>query len=113
MAGTDNMAGSPEERTYTNPEKPEKSPEEIQRFLDGLARYTQRGIPIYMEGKPSTRDDWMKLFEVREDGRFYMGDYIGIENGRLQAINFDCVYSGERRGDRDGTRRKRYRRSRW
>ena len=56
-----------------------RSVEEMTRYLNGLKRYTEKGIPIYMDGKLSGQREWEKLFEVREDGMFYMGDYVQAE----------------------------------
>ena len=58
-----------------------RSVEEMTRYLNGLKRYTEKGIPIYMDGKLSGQREWEKLFEVREDGMFYMGDYVQAEGG--------------------------------
>ena len=58
-------------------------------------RYTEKGIPIYMDGKLSGQREWEKLFEVREDGMFYMGDYVQAEGGGLKEIRFDKVYLSE------------------
>lgn len=69
---------------------------EIQRYLNGLKRYTEKGIPIYMDGELSEPEDWEKLFEVREDNRFYMGDYVQEESGGLKEIRFDKVYLCEK-----------------
>ena len=44
-----------------------RSVEEMTRYLNGLKRYTEKGIPIYMDGKLSGQREWEKLFEVRED----------------------------------------------
>ena len=65
-----------------------------QRYLDGLRRYYKRGIPIYIDGKLSTEAEWHKLFEAREDGGFYMGDYVGADEGCLKEIRFDRIHLG-------------------
>ena len=62
------------------------------QYLGGLKRLTEKGIPIYMDGKLSGQREWEKLFEVREDGMFYMGDYVQAETGGLKEIRFDKVY---------------------
>ena len=72
-----------------------RSVEEMTRYLNGLKRYTEKGIPIYMDGKLSGQREWEKLFEVREDGMFYMGDYVQAEGGGLKEIRFDKVYLSE------------------
>ena len=38
-----------------------------QRYLEGLRRYYNKGIPIYIDGKLSTEADWSRIFEVKED----------------------------------------------
>ena len=43
----------------------EQKTEEMTRYLNGLKRYTEKGIPIYMDGKLSGQREWEKLFEVR------------------------------------------------
>ena len=62
-----------------------------QRYLEGLRRYYNKGIPIYIDGKLSTEADWSKIFEVKEDGGFYMGEYVGAEEGCLKEIRFDRI----------------------
>lgn len=66
-----------------------------QRYLEGLKRYYNRGIPIYIDGKLSTETEWRKIFETREDGGFYMGDYVGADEGCLKEIRFDRIYLGK------------------
>ena len=63
-----------------------------QAYLEGLKRYHDKGIPIYIDGRPSTEDEWYKIFEVRDDGGFYMGDYVGADEGCVREIRFDRVY---------------------
>ncbi len=73
---------------------------------------SETGIRVLIDGKDACEETWGKLFEVREDGSFYMGDYIledipredpqgeGVnEEGedymkarRLKEIHFDIVY---------------------
>ena len=62
------------------------------QYLGGLKRLTEKGIPIYMDGHISGPPDWEKLFEIREDNMFYMGDYVQAETGGLKEIRFDKVY---------------------
>lgn len=84
----------------------------VTRYLNGLKRYTEKGIPIYMDGKLSGQREWEKLFEVREDGMFYMGDYVQAEGGGLKEIRFDKVYLSEAdiSKTRNSGRRRRTRR---
>ena len=81
-----------------------RSVEEMTRYLNGLKRYTEKGIPIYMDGKLSGQREWEKLFEVREDGMFYMGDYVQAEGGGLKEIRFDKVYLSEERENKERRR---------
>lgn len=67
--------------------------EDMKKYLDGLRRYSEKGIPIYMDGKPSGPEDWEKLFRISEDGMFYMGDYVQADTGGLKEIRFDKVYN--------------------
>lgn len=61
-------------------------------FLEGLNRYRKKGVSIYVDGKECRPEDYKKIFEVKEDGSFYMGDYISAESGILTEIHFDRVY---------------------
>ena len=83
-----------------------------QIYVEGLKRYQKRGIRVLIDGKDACEETWGKLFEVREDGSFYMGDYIledipredpqgaGVTEEaedymkarRLKEIHFDIVY---------------------
>ena len=58
--------------------------EQQERYIEGLKRYSQRGIPIYIDGKECRAEDCERLFEVSEDGAFYMGDYVGADEGQLR-----------------------------
>ena len=60
-------------------------------YLDGLKRFKKRGIPIIIDGKECREADWTRIFDVGEDGAFYMGDYVGAEQGCLKEIRFDKV----------------------
>ena len=66
--------------------------EQQERYIEGLKRYSQRGIPIYIDGKECRAEYCERLFEVSEDGAFYMGDYVGADEGQLREIRFDKVY---------------------
>ena len=43
--------------------------------------------------KKPEEEDWEKIFQIQEDGGFYMSDFIGLEDGKLQEIHFDKVYN--------------------
>ena len=53
----------------------------------------QEASPIYIDGTIAKDNDWAKIFQVREDGAFYMCDYVGGEEGTLKEIHFDRVYN--------------------
>ena len=88
-------------------EAEERRREEIKRYIKGLERYREKGIPVYMDGKLSGPADWERLFMNREDGMFYMGDYVQAEGGGLKEVRFDPVYhcEGDLKG-KGGRRRK-------
>lgn len=67
--------------------------EEQMQYIDGLKRYEAKGIPVYIDGQQPDEEDWEKIFQVREDGSFYMCDYVGDGNGTLKEIHFDLVYN--------------------
>lgn len=64
-----------------------------QVYLEGLKKYHEKGIPILINGEEADVEDWEQIFEVGEDGGFYMGDYVGTDEGRLTEIRFDKVYN--------------------
>ena len=45
-----------------------------------------------MDGRVSGPPEWEKLFEIRDDNMFYMGDYLQAESGGLKEVRFDKVY---------------------
>lgn len=98
-----------EERAKRELDKVEK-----EKFLNGLKLYSERGIPVYIDNKVAGPGDWEKLTMVREDNRFYMGDFVqSAETGQLKEIRFDMVYHGEikespERERRRGRRKKEY-----
>lgn len=81
--------------------KREQDEENIRRYLEGLKRYREKGIPIIISGVESEPADWEDIVKVGEDGGFYMGDYIFAEEDskdstekrrKLKEIRFDKVY---------------------
>lgn len=61
-------------------------------YLDGLRRYKNKGVRITIDGVECPETEWGRIFELGEDGGFYMGDYVGAEQGCLKEIRFDKVY---------------------
>lgn len=66
--------------------------EEKDLFIEALKRYREKGVMIYIDEQEGQPEEFDKLCEIREDGSFYMGDYIGSETGELTEIHFDRVY---------------------
>ena len=64
---------------------------ERQMYLEGLKRYHRKGIPIYIDDEELEESEWSRIFEIQEDGSFYMSDYVGAESGKLTEIRFDKV----------------------
>jgi len=81
---------------------------ERSKFLNGLKKYPEMGVNVYIDDKIPGPDDWEKLVAVREDQFFYMGDYIQMD-GKLHEIRFDCVYHGDLEEDDKKRRRRRKR----
>jgi len=67
---------------------------ERNKFINGLKKYPEMGVNVYIDDEIPGPDDWEKLVAVREDQYFYMGDYIQAD-GKLREIRFDCVYHGD------------------
>lgn len=84
-------------------------------YLEGLKRYKEQGVRILLDGEEVDDSKWEAIFEVQEDGSFYMGDYIleeevekfsvqvcerkenygvsALTGKRLKEIRFDRVYN--------------------
>lgn len=41
-------------------------------YLDGLKRYKNKGVRIIIDGEECPESDWERIFEMGEDGGFYM-----------------------------------------
>lgn len=78
---------------------------EKERFIDGLKRYPEKGVQVYIDGKIAGPLDWEKLTMLREDNRFYMGDFVQDETG-LREIRFDMVYHGDIQPEREWYRKR-------
>lgn len=52
-------------------------------FLAGMKRYRDQGVSIVIAGEEPDESAWQDFFAVREDGGFYMADYIfeDVESG--------------------------------
>ncbi|MBQ7794954.1 MAG: hypothetical protein IJ374_00110 [Lachnospiraceae bacterium] len=89
-----------EERAKRALERAEK-----ERFIDGLKRYPEKGVQVYIDGKVAGPFDWEKLTMLREDNRFYMGDFVQDESG-LREIRFDMVYHGDIQTEREYVKKR-------
>lgn len=49
-------------------------------------------VSVSMSMAKNALSGMVPLFEMGEDGFFYMGDYVGSEDGHLEEIRFDKVY---------------------
>lgn len=88
-------------RTYAETKELQKT------YLDGLRRYRDRGITILIDGEECPESDWGRIFELGEDGGFYMGDYVGADQGCLKEIRFDKVYLDQPSDKRERQPQKR------
>lgn len=66
---------------------------EEQHYLEGIKRLESKGILVYIDGQRAEEKEWGKIFQVHEDGAFYMCDYVGTDEGTLKEIHFDRVYN--------------------
>ena len=73
-------------------EKRKREAEEKRRYLEGIKRFQKVGVTVLVDGKEPGPHDLEKIVEIREDGAFFMGDYIADESGKLVEIRFDKVY---------------------
>ena len=102
---------------YVDCEKEEREQRELEmkarrKFVEGMMKYPEKGIPVYIDGKiPETQDDWYKLAAIREDSQFYMPDFVEDPVcGGLKEVRFDMVYHDPLELEKDVYRRRRRRR---
>ena len=58
-------------------------------LTEQVGKLAVRGLII--DDEELAESEWGKIFEVQEDGSFYMSDYVGAEAGCLTEIRFDKV----------------------
>ena len=102
---------------YVDCEKEEQDQRELEmearrKFVEGMKKYPEMGIAVYIDGKiPEEQRDWDKLTVIREDNQFYMADFVeDQEHGGLKEVRFDKVYHGELASEADVKRRRGRRR---
>lgn len=60
--------------------------------MKGIEKYKNIGVFVSIDDGEFNNEDYEKLTGIREDGSFYMGDYIRDDEGKLTEIHFDKVY---------------------
>lgn len=112
---TEGMKDYDSDRYYIDCEKEEREQRELEmaesrRFVEGMMKYPEKGIPVYIDDKiPEEQRDWDKLMMIREDDQFYMADFVeDQEHGGLKEIRWNKVYHGEL--ESETAKRKRGRR---
>jgi len=93
-------------------EKREMELEARRKFVEGMMRYPEMGIAVYIDDKiPEEPSDWDKLTVIREDNRFYMADFVeDPEQGGLKEVRWNKVYHGELESETEAKRKRGRRR---
>ena len=55
-----------------------------------LKFYREKGVSLYLNGKPSTPKKIAKACQIAEDG-VYMRDYTEDEEGHIACVSFDLI----------------------
>mgnify|MGYP003235043954 FL=1 len=63
----------------------EKEPSPLGRELE---TYQTEGIPLWLNGKPSTPEEIVRACMIEEEGT-YMRDYVQNERGKVERLEFD------------------------
>ncbi len=90
-------------------EEREREMQEKRKFVEGMKRYPEMGIPVFIDDRIPREDvDWDKLTRGPRDGRyFYMADYVeDKETGKLKEIRWNPVSHGDIESEAE-MRRKR------
>lgn len=58
-----------------------------------LKLYEKKGIPLYLDGEPSTARAIAKACQIAEGGG-YMRDYTEDKEGFIARVNFDFIENG-------------------
>lgn len=65
----------------------EKEPSPLGRELE---TYQTEGIPLWLNGKPSTPEEIVHACMIEEEGT-YMRDYVQNERGKVERLEFDLI----------------------
>ena len=96
---------------YVDCEREEQEKRELEmaarrKFVEGMMRYPEMGIAVYIDDKiPEEQSDWDKLTVIREDNKFYMADFIEDQGG-LKEVRWNKVYHGELASESDAKRKR-------
>ena len=55
-----------------------------------LETYQTEGIPLWLNGKPSTPEEIVHACMIEEEGT-YMRDYVQNERGKVERLEFDLI----------------------
>lgn len=64
--------------------------QEIEKFLEELKEYENKGVSIWLEGQKSNPYKVVETCVVREESH-YMRDYVSNDAGKLIELHFDKV----------------------
>ncbi len=61
-------------------------------YIEGLARFRDKGVRIFVDGKySSSKNEWYKMLKVCDNGAYYMADFIDDVSGQLKEIRFNKI----------------------
>ncbi len=63
----------------------------IAEELAVLRAYDRCGVPIFVDDKRVTPEEWADIVSIHEDDVTYMKDLVGAETGNVIEIRFDKV----------------------
>lgn len=68
------------------------SDKNVKIYLDGLERFKNKGVHIYVDGKSSSsKEEWYKVLMVCDSSTYYMADFIDDYEGNLKEIRFNKI----------------------
>ncbi len=56
-----------------------------------LKDYERHGVPIFVDNKRVTPEEWIDIVTAHEENVTYMKDLVGAESGTVTEIRFDKV----------------------
>ncbi len=79
-------------------EEREREMQAKRKFVEGMKRYPELGIPVYIDDRIPEEDvDWDRLAKGPKDNQyFYMADYVTDERtGKLKEVRWNSVTHGD------------------